>query len=100
MNFLKSKKGQLSQLGALGTGLAAMIIVFAVVFLILAQTRSQIITAQPTVDASNESTWTPAFNSTVVLTNAAATVPPWMPLIVIAVIGSILLGLVALFRRR
>ena len=41
-----------------------------------------------------------AYNSTVTLTNATQDVPGWVPLIVIAVIGSMLLGLVSLFRRR
>jgi len=34
------------------------------------------------------------------LQSAVDTIPGWVPLIIIAAIGSILLGLVALFRRR
>ena len=40
------------------------------------------------------------YNSTITLENATGTIPGWIPLVVIAMIGSILLGLVALFRRR
>ncbi len=41
-----------------------------------------------------------AYNATETLQNTTNTIPDWVPLIVIAVVGSILLGLVALFRRR
>ena len=40
-----------------------------------------------------------AYNSTETLQNATDDVPGWIPLIVIAVIGAMLLGLVAMFRK-
>lgn len=98
--FVKSKKGQaFDQLGQMGVGIASLIIIFAVVFLILSQTRSQ----QATLDGctlSNVSTYSTGCNASVTLTNAAATVPDWVPLVVIAVIGAILIGLVSMFRGR
>ncbi len=88
--MLRQKKGQVfEQLGALGTGIAALAIVLVVVFLILSQTL-----AQSTVAADPNATL-----AVQTLTTAAATIPTWVPLVVIAVIGAILLGLVALFQR-
>jgi len=85
------KKGQIfGQLQALGIGLAAMVIVFAVVFLIMAQ-----VGANPQVAADGNATLAVA-----TITNATATIPPWVPLIIIAVIGGLLIGLVAMFGRR
>ncbi len=86
-----SKKGQVfDQLAGLGIGIAALVITLVVVFLILSQTA-----ANTTVAADANAT-----AAVETLTDAAADIPDWVPLIVIAVIGSILLGLVALFRRQ
>ena len=41
-----------------------------------------------------------AYNSTVDLTNATATIPGWVPLIILVIIGSIILGLVSAFKRK
>ena len=91
MKMIKSKKGQVfSQLGALGTGIATLAITLVVVFLILSQTGAN---SQVTADAN-------ATLAVSTLTQAAADVPDWVPLVVIAVIGAILLSLVALFRNR
>lgn len=90
MQMLKHKKGVFDNLAALGVGVASLAITLVVVFLILSQTK-----ANTTVAADTNST--AALNT---LTNAAATIPGWVPLIVIAVIGAILLGLVAMFRSR
>src|SRR3990167_1316303 len=96
------KKGQVfSQLSGLGVGIATLIIIFAVVFVMLSQTRTQIVAADDvpanwTTDPLVRST---ALNATITLTNAAAGVPGWVPLVVIASIGGILISLVSLFRR-
>ena len=85
-----TKKGQVfDQISSLGVGIAALAIVLIVVFLILSNL------------GSNDQVTTGSFaeNATNTLTDSAADIPGWIPLIVIAIIGSILLGLVALFRR-
>lgn len=84
------KKGQVfDQMGALGVGIAGLAITLVVVFLILSKTA-----ANTTVAADgNAST---AVNQ---MQTAASDIPGWVSLIVIAVIGAIILGLVALFRR-
>jgi predicted Kef-type K+ transport protein len=84
------KKGQVfDQMGALGVGIAGLAITLVVVFLILSKTA-----ANTTVAADgNAST---AVNQ---MQTAASDIPQWVSLIVIAVIGAIILGLVALFRR-
>jgi len=88
MKILKQKKGVFDQIGALGIGIAALAITLIVVFLILSNLAAN---DQVVADA----------NATVAvqdLTEAAADIPGWVPLIVIAVIGAILLSLVAIFR--
>ena len=87
--FSLGKKGQIfDQLGGLGVGIASLAITLVVVFLILSQTG-----ANATVAADGNATL--AINT---LTSAADDIPGWVPLVVIAVIGAILLGLVAMFR--
>jgi len=87
---LINKKGQIfSQLSGLGVGIAGLAITLVVVFLIMSQTK-----ANPTVAADVNAT-----GALTTLQSAADDIPGWVPLVVIAVIGAILLGLVALFRR-
>lgn len=90
MKLLKSKKGALEGLSALGIGIATLAITLVVVFLLLAQ-----LLANPTVAADAN-----ASASTTTLTNAASDIPDWVPIVVITVIGALLLGLVMMFRRR
>lgn len=86
-----NKKGQIfDQLSGLGVGIAGLAITLVVVFLLLSQTS-----ANTTVAADANATVALA-----TLSNAADDIPGWVPLVVIAVIGAILLSLVALFRRR
>ena len=85
-----NKKGVFDQLGALGVGIAALTITLIVVFLILSNLESN---TQVTADE----------NATVAvqtLSEAADDIPGWVPLIVVAVIGAALLGLIAMFQQR
>lgn len=91
MKMLKEKKGQVfDQLSGLGIGIAGLAITLVVVFLILSQTK-----ANSAVSADPNAT-----QAITEMQNAADDIPTWVPLVVIAVIGAILLGLVALFRGR
>ena len=93
-----SKKGQIfSQLSALGVGIAALSITLVVTFLILSQAKTQIGGIEGGTMGDNNGSL--AWNATVQMTEATATIPGWVPLIVIASIGAILLSLVAVFRR-
>ena len=86
-----NKKGQVfEQLSALGIGLAILTLVLVVVFLILANLAAN---TQVAADAN-------ATEATRLLTNAAADIPGWVPLVVIVVIGALLVGLISLFRRK
>jgi len=86
-----NKKGQVfNQLSGLGTGIAALAITLTVVFLIMSQTAANTSVA---ADAN-------ASAAIDVLQGAADDIPGWVPLVVVAVIGAILLSLVALFRNR
>ncbi len=122
-----NKKGQiLSELGGLATGIAALAIILTVAFLVMSEGKEQAAeigggfcngagdgwvfngsqgcvnvtswnaTNQPVFPANLSHAW----NATADLQNATDDIPGWVPLVVIAVIGALLLGLVALFRRR
>ena len=84
-----NKKGVFDQLGALGIGIAGLVITLIVVFLILSN-----LGANTTVAADQNATV--AVNT---LTAAADTIPGWVPIVVITVIGGLLISLVAIFRR-
>lgn len=97
-----NKKGQVfQQLGSLATGVAVLAIVLVVTFLIMVQGRQQAATVEG-LDYSIASNCSSSItcNATNTLTNAVATIPGWVPLIIIASIGAVILGLVALFRNR
>lgn len=100
-SMIKAKKGQVfSQLAGLGIGVAALAITIVVTFLIISQGKSQVgsIEGIDTTNATQCAT-SLACNATNTLTEAVDDIPGWVPLIIIAVIGSILLGLVALYRK-
>tara|TARA_R100000656_G_scaffold114808_1_gene87305 strand:+ start:12489 stop:12779 length:291 start_codon:yes stop_codon:yes gene_type:complete len=90
------------QLGALGTGIAALAIVLVVAFLILSQGKQQIGEIEGITDVTNatQCATSKACNATVTLQGAVDDIPGWVPLVVIAAIGAILLGLVGMFTRR
>ena len=94
------KKGQVMQnLGALGVGVATLVIILAVAFLVMAQTGAQATTLDgnsPTFANCNST----ACNATKDLTNATATIPGWVPLIILVAIGGLILSLVSAFGGR
>ena len=84
-----NKRGVFDQLGALGVGIATLVITLSVVFLILANVGSNTqVAADPNA--------TLAVNT---LTSAAADIPGWVPLVVIVAIGSLILAMISIFRR-
>ena len=86
----KSKKGQITQLMPLITGLVAIGIVLVIGFLIMANVKANSsVVADPNATAAITTT-----------TTAMATIPGWLGIIVITVIGALLLGLVAMFAFR
>lgn len=97
-----NKKGQVfDNLGKLGVGIATLAITLVVTFLIISQGQSQVYDIEG-LDATNatQTAQSIAGNATITLASAVDDIPGWVPLIVIAVIGSILLSLVALFNRK
>jgi len=85
-----NKKGVFDQLGALGIGIATLVITLAVVFLVLANIKSN-------SSVSADANATAAVNT---LTNAAATIPGWVPLVVIVAVGALILGMIGMFSIR
>ena len=99
--MFKNKKGQaFEKLASMGIGLATLAIVLTVAFLIMSQGKTQII-ANEGLNATGASGYSTsiAYNSTSTLQNATGTVPGWIPLVIIASIGAVLIGLTSLFRR-
>lgn len=95
--FKRSKKGQFQMLMGLAVGIATLAITLVVTFLIISQGQEQIIDTENLVSEANQTSY--ALNATLTLASAVDDIPGWVPLIVIAGIGAVLLGLVALFRR-
>ncbi len=89
----KNKQGIFSNLGALGIGIASFTILMAVIFLVIAQVNTQIVSTQSIIGDNT----TTALNATREMTSAVATIPGWIPLIVIVMIGGLILTLVAAF---
>jgi len=92
----------MGQFAALATGIAGFAIVMVVTFLIMSQARTQIGTTEGVncnTFNSTEAFTSASCNATATLQAAVATIPGWVPLIVIASVGAALLGLVAMFRR-
>ena len=84
------KKGILNSLSQLAIGIVSLAITLVVVFVVLSQTASN-----TTVSADANAT-----EALSVLQGAADDIPTWVPIVVIAVIGGLLIGLVAIFRGR
>jgi len=83
------KKGQIMNgIQMLFVALAGMVIVAAVVFLIIANVAAN---AQVVADGN-------ASAAVATIQAAAATIPGWIPLVVIATIGGLILLLVRVFR--
>ncbi len=116
-----NKKGQVfEQFGGLATGIAALAIILTVAFLIMSEGKDQAAaigtdfcsgadnlafnpsngTCSNASHSQTNANLSFAWNGTATMQNATADIPGWIPLVIIAVIGAILLGLVALFRRR
>lgn len=86
------KRGVLDQLGGLVQALGFIAILLAVVFLVVAAVKTQV-----EAQSSSHST---AYNATSEVQTAMSDIPGWLPIIVIAVIGGILLTLIQFFRGR
>ena len=97
-----NKKGALDQLGALAIGIATLVVLLAVVFLVLAEVGEQtaILNTNTTLAECIASNRSAACNATDTLIAATATIPGWVPLIVLVAIGGVILALVAKFGGR
>lgn len=97
-----NKKGQVFEnLGKLAIGVASIAIVLVVAFLIMAQGKTQIASVDTNIANTNatECPKSVACNATSTMQSAVATIPPWIPLVIITAIGAILIGLISMFRK-
>ena len=88
--FKNNKKGIIDNLSSFTVGVGSFAIILVVVFLILST-----MAANTTVAADPNAT--EAIDST---QEALDDIPTWLPIIVIVLVGALLIGLVALFKRR
>ena len=103
---LRKKRGDpLEQLSSMVIGIVVVGIVIAIGLLIMAQTRTQISTTEGVYNENGSNIasgimTSAAWNATHTTQMATASIPGWLPIIVIVVIGTILIGLVMFFRQR
>ena len=103
-------------LGKLGIGVASLAIILVVTFLIMAQANTNMRSDSTACDTGS---WNGsgcctnncvggnftlggtslAYNATGTLTEATATIPGWVSIIIITVIGALLIGMVKMFKR-
>ena len=116
-----NKRGQMfEQMSGLAVAIAGLAIALVVTFLVISQSRSTMSDAEkcatsgwshngtvccldgatPCAGTNQSTAFSASFNATNTLGSAVDEIPGWVSLIVIAVIGSIILGLVAMFRNR
>ena len=86
------KKAQIAQLQPIIVALVSVAIVLVVGFLIMAQVKTQ----ATALEGENGS----SVNATSEVVDAMDDIPGWLPIIVVTVIGSLLIGLVAYFKAR
>lgn len=95
---MRNKKGQvLSNLGGLAIGIATLMLVLVVAFLVMAQAKTQ--DADVTGIVCNNSFGSAGCNATKELQGATDDIPGWVPLIVVVVIGGAIIGMVSKFGR-
>lgn len=96
-----NKKGVIESLGALGIGAVTLLVIMVVGFLIAAQVKTSIGIADPNSINANASECLKSVgcNATNTITNAVATIPGWVGLIILVAIGGLLLAMVKGFKR-
>ena len=94
------KKGQVgifSNMGGLATGIATLVIILVVAFLIMAKTKDQIETTDGV--SYNDTNGSMAWNATREMQNNTYSLVGWVGLVVIVAIGVLILGLVRQIRQ-
>lgn len=102
MKLFKNKKATVfEQLKTLAVGIAVLAITLTVAFLVMSQGKDQIGDIEDIdVDNLTQCETSVACNATSTMQEATGDIPGWVPLIVIAFIGAILLSLVGMFKSR
>jgi len=111
---MKNKKAVIDDLANLLTTLGGIAILMAVIFLIMAEAKTQVIEIDPCGNSTqfyNSTTglcqmpgldgvtsYSAAYNATSDVQNATSDIPGWLPIVIITVIGGILLTLVRFFK--
>ena len=109
-----NKRANIDNLASIVTGLGIIAILIAVIFLVIGEAKTQVISIAPCDNSSfswntTDSTcvdangvtggFSTAYNSTVVTQDAASDIPGWIPLIVLVMIAGVILAIVRTFRQ-
>lgn len=97
---MDKKANLFGNISGIAVGLLTVMVVLVFFFLFGSQGLQQIESIED-IDASNatECSTSAACNATKLMIDAGGDIPEWMPLIVLAMIAVVLLGIVAYFRR-
>jgi hypothetical protein len=96
-----NKKAQLGNIESMITALVVVGLVLVVGFLIIAEVQDQIVSIDSVDEANLDGNSTSyGYNASQDIQSALETIPGWLPIIVIVVIGSLLIGLVSFLKRR
>lgn len=118
MNTPFKKKAVIEDLVKLIVGLGGLVILMAVIFLIIGESKAQVVSSNPcasTTDFYNatenscynsslpglvNTSFNHAYNATNQVQEATSDIPMWLPIVVITIIGGILLVLVRTFKNQ
>ena len=106
MRRINKKGNVLGPLGALGVGIAGLAIALVIAFLIIGAGQTQIgnndgikKTAAGVYNHS-ECVKSVGCNATTTLTGAVGSIPGWVSIVVIGIVGAVLLSIVGLYTRK
>ena len=85
-----NKKGVIDQLQPIIVGLVGVALVLVITFLIIAEVKTQ----ATAIEGANGY----GVNATSTIQGALDDIPGWLPIIIVALIGALLLGIVKYFR--
>lgn len=112
---MRRKKAVLDNLGGIVTALGTIAILLAIIFLIIAETRTIVEDQDRCANSTHvynatheychvsgaatvQTGWSHSYNATTQVQSATSDIPGWLPIVVITLIGGVLLTLVRYFR--
>jgi len=91
------RKAQLSNIESIITALVVVGLVLVVGFLIMAEVQDQIVSTD-SINETDTASFSSGYNASMDIQTALEGIPSWLPIIVIVVIGTLLIGLVSFLK--